>query len=81
MVAEKKKRPYRDELIHELSRAKTDLNNARGRFNQATEKELIEQAVFEINALQSRYTYFLRLIKERERELSGAESGLCREAN
>lgn len=55
---------HRDELINELQRVQSDIDDARLRFNQATEKELVDQCVYEINALQSRYTYFLRLIRE-----------------
>lgn len=56
--------PVRADLTRELQRVQTDMENARSRFNQATEQELIEQTVFELNALQARYTYFLRLMRE-----------------
>ena len=59
-------RTSRDHYIDELNQVQYDIDVTRRRFNMATEKELIDQCVFELNALQSRYTYFLRLIKEVE---------------
>lgn len=58
--------PIRVDLVRELNQVRLDLEDARTRFNQATERELIEQTVFELNALQARYTYFLRLMREHE---------------
>ena len=56
--------PVRADLVRELQRVQLDMENARSRFNQATEQELIEQTVYELNAIQARYTYFLRLMRE-----------------
>ena len=42
------------------------INQAYSGFNTAGDQELIESFVFEINALQSRYSYLLRRIKELE---------------
>lgn len=53
-----------NEWVSELNGVRRDIENARMRFNMATEEELIDQCVYELNALQSRYTYFLRLIRE-----------------
>jgi hypothetical protein len=63
-AGKKKSDLQRDELIEELHRVQADIDDARMRFNQATEKELVDQCVYEINALQARYTYFLRQIRE-----------------
>ncbi|MDR1736575.1 MAG: YaaL family protein [Oscillospiraceae bacterium] len=64
--AKKEKGTRRDEWVSELATVKADIEHARARFNMATEEELIDQCVYELNALQARYTYFLRLIKESE---------------
>ena len=52
-------------LLGELSDLRDLLAAAYMRFDAATEPELIDACVYEINAAQSRYNYQLRLIKER----------------
>lgn len=56
----------RGEWVSELYDIQRAIEQTRGRFNMATEEELIDQCVYELNALQSRYAYFLRLIRESE---------------
>ena len=53
------------ELLGELSELRGALEAAYMRFDAATEPELVDACVYEINAAQSRYNYQLRLIKER----------------
>ena len=53
------------ELMRELSDLRGALAAAYMRFDAATEPELVDACVYEINAAQSRYNYQLRLIKER----------------
>lgn len=53
------------ELLGELSGLRDALAAAYTRFNAATEPELVDACVYEINAAQSRYNYQIRLIKER----------------
>ncbi len=53
------------ELFDELSVIRTELEDAYARFNTASEPELVDACVYEINAAQLRYNYLLRLIKER----------------
>lgn len=53
------------ELFNELSDLRDALADAYTRFDTATEPELVDACVYEINAAQSRYNYQLRLIKER----------------
>ena len=53
------------ELLRELSDLHDSLAAAYMRFDAATEPELVDACVYEINAAQSRYNYQLRLIKER----------------
>jgi len=56
----------RQELLNSLSRTRTLINQAYGGFNTASDSDLIESYVFEINALQARYNYLLRRVKELE---------------
>ena len=52
--------------MEELARTRTLTNQAYSCFNQACDQELIESYVYEINALQARYNYLLRRVKELE---------------
>lgn len=56
----------RRELMSSLSRTRTLINQAYGGFNSASDSDLIESYVFEINSLQARYNYLLRRVKELE---------------
>lgn len=64
-----KKRPTPEEeergaLLEGLARTRTLIAQAYSSFNSAHDPDLIESYVFEINALQSRYSYLLRRVKE-----------------
>lgn len=56
----------RRELISSLSHTRALINQAYSGFNMASDSDLIESYVFEINALQARYSYLLRRVKELE---------------
>lgn len=61
------KKPHdseREQLMQTLAHTRVLINQAYSGFNTAEDQELIESFVFEINALQSRYSYLLRRIKE-----------------
>ena len=60
-----------NELLRELERTKTTLEEAYLRFNNTTEPELVDACVFEISAAQARCSYLLRVIKEQ-----GAQAAL-----
>ena len=47
-----------------LVRTRTLINQAYAGFNGTGDPDLIESYVFEINALQARYSYLLRRVKE-----------------
>ena len=49
-----------------LERTRTLINQAYSGFNATKDPDLIESYVFEINALQARYSYLLRRVKELE---------------
>ena len=56
----------RRELMSSLAHTRTLINQAYGSFNQTSDGDLIESYVFEINALQARYNYLLRRLKQLE---------------
>lgn len=56
----------RRDLINSLSHTRTLINQAYSGFNMASDSDLIESYVFEINALQARYNYLLRRVKDLE---------------
>lgn len=65
----RKKRPTpqeeeRSALLAGLARTRTLIAQAYSCFNSAHDPDLIESYVFEINALQARYSYLLRRVKE-----------------
>lgn len=53
-------------LISSLSHTRALINQAYSGFNMASDSDLIESYVFEINALQARYNYLLRRVKDLE---------------
>lgn len=56
----------RQELMSSLAHTRALINQAYGGFNTASDGDLIESFVFEINSLQARYNYLLRRMKELE---------------
>lgn len=56
----------RRELISSLAHTRTLINQAYSGFNTASDGDLIESYVFEINSLQARYNYLLRRVKDLE---------------
>ena len=64
----KKRENARDQerraLLEGLAQTRTLIAQAYSGFNTARDPDLIESYVFEINALQSRYSYLLRRVKE-----------------
>jgi hypothetical protein len=51
-------------VLESLEKTQTLLKHAHTDFNRVHEPELVEAAVYEINALQARYAYLLRRAKE-----------------
>ncbi len=56
----------RQDLLESLAATRVQINQAYSCFDTAQDPELVESFVYEINALQSRYSYLLRRIKELE---------------
>ncbi|MDR1157544.1 MAG: YaaL family protein [Oscillospiraceae bacterium] len=52
------------EVLEAMRRTRQELCLARLNFNDARAPELVEASVYEINALQARYAYYLRLARE-----------------
>ena len=59
----------RRQLMEELARTRVLTNQAYSNFNHIKDDDLIESYVYEINALQARYNYLLRRVKELEGQL------------
>ena len=53
-----------DELLSALAETRSALEGARLSFENASEPELVDATVFEINSLQARYNYLLRRVRE-----------------
>jgi len=58
--------PALQELMDSLQQAQYELTRAHAAFNDALDPELVEAAIYEIRAHQSRINYLLRRIKEQE---------------
>ena len=58
----------RHTLLEGLEQTRVLIAQAYAGFNAAGDPDLIESYVFEINSLQARYSYFLRRVKELERQ-------------
>ena len=56
----------RQDLLQSLAATRVQINQAYRGFDTAHDPELVESFVYEINALQSRYSYLLRRVKELE---------------
>ncbi len=64
----KEQEQEKQELLESLRQTREELRWARNAFNNAVEPELVEACVYEINALQARYAYFLRQAREQKAE-------------
>ena len=53
-------------LLESMADTRRALNQAYGSFNSHVDPDLVESCVYEINALQSRYAYLARQMKELE---------------
>ena len=56
----------RQELLQSLAATRVQINQAYRGFDTAQDPELVESFVYEISALQTRYSYLLRRVKELE---------------
>mgnify|MGYP004545466593 CR=1 FL=1 len=57
--------PQLQELFSELNDTRLALLQAHDRFNNTVESELVDACIYELGAVEARYNYLLRAIKER----------------
>ncbi len=53
----------RRQLMEGMRETRNQLNYAYAQFNAYSDPDLVDACVYEINALQSRYSYFVRQVK------------------
>ncbi len=53
----------RRQLLEAMHRTRVELNQAYAQFNLHSDPDLVESCVYAINALRSRYSYFIRQMK------------------
>ena len=56
----------RRQLVDGMRETRAQLNHAYAQFNFYSDPDLIDACVYEINALQSRYSYYVRQVKQLE---------------
>ena len=56
----------RRQLMEGMRDTRAQLNHAYAQFNFYSDPDLIDACVYEINALQSRYSYYVRQVKQLE---------------
>ncbi len=54
----------RRQIIDAMAQTKSQLNWAYAQFNTYSDPDLVEACVYEINALKSRYSYYVRQVKQ-----------------
>ena len=54
----------RRQLMEGMRATRAQLNHAYAQFNLYSDPDLVDACVYEINALQSRYSYFVRQVKQ-----------------
>lgn len=54
----------RRQLVEGMKQTRDQLNFAYAQFNTYTDPDLVDACVYEINALQSRYSYYVRQMKQ-----------------
>ena len=57
--------PEREKIYREIEEARKDWAYSRVYFNTVTEAELIDHAIFAIEAAEKKYVYLLRKIREK----------------
>ena len=62
-ITEQEKQQENQQLLEEYYDVLVQLRHVRSVFQQVTDPELINACVYEMNALQQRYTYLLQRIK------------------
>lgn len=66
ILAEQKSQEFADPLEEELWKAKEDWDNAYNFFNQVADPDLVDYAIFELQAAERRYVHLLKIIKKEQ---------------
>ena len=61
----------RRQLVEGMRETKAQLNHAYAQFNFYSDPDLVDACVYEINSLQSRYSYYVRQVKALEAAREG----------
>lgn len=64
----KKKSPQNDDLINEIKKTKIALESAYSNFENVIDPDLIDCYIYEVNAVQKRYKFLLKQMKEKDKE-------------
>ena len=56
--------PTMQSLFNELNETRSALAAAYARFDYTTQSELIDSCIYELGAIEARYSYLLRCVKE-----------------
>ena len=59
----------KEQLLKEINSTVVALESVYSKFENVTEPDLIDCTIFELNAIQKRYHYLLKQIKELEKAL------------
>lgn len=66
----KTKHPYfiteEEKLKEELENTKKEIDLVYNQFENATESDLIDSCIYEMKALQTKYKYYLKKVKEKD---------------
>ena len=63
-TAARQREEDRRQLVEGMKQTRDQLNYAYAQFNIYSDPDLVDACVYEINALQSRYSYFVRQVKQ-----------------
>lgn len=61
---EQARQEERQPLLEGMQATRAQLNHAYAQFNFYSDPDLVDACVYEINALQSRYSYYVRQVKQ-----------------
>lgn len=70
----KEKDKDKEKIIKEIRRAQRDVSTAENFFQVVTDPELVDVAIYELEAKKSRYQYLLKVAKEKGVKKSLKES-------
>ena len=62
--AAERREEERRQLMEGMRQTRSQLNFAYAQFNAYSDPDLVDACVYEINALQSRYSYYVRQVKQ-----------------